>query len=220
MRQIASAPETVDAELERFAERVTAVIVERGAAGVHGIILADDIPYQQSTYISPTFVERHLLPVWRRQMHFDRELGVPIFFHSDSNLKPVILYIAVASFDGLQCMEPSAGMDLARVKKIGRRPLSDGEYLSRTARSVSGIRMNPCAGRSKAGWVPPQAAGSFSGPAAGSMEGCRPPGVDHMCRLVYVNLCLFPLLDASRAGLEALFGLIRTFSPVFGFLPM
>jgi uroporphyrinogen decarboxylase len=117
LMKIAATPETVAAELERLSERVTAAMAEGVSAGAHGIILADDIAYQQSTYISPTFVARHLLPVWRRQTAFARELGVPVFFHSDGNLNPVLSYIAAAGFDGLQCMEPSAGMDLSEIKK-------------------------------------------------------------------------------------------------------
>jgi len=49
-------------------------------------------------------------------------LGVPAFFHSDGNINAVLPHIFEAGFDGLQCIEPAAGMDLAAVQaQYGKR---------------------------------------------------------------------------------------------------
>ena len=117
LMKTAAAPDEVAGELKRISGQVTAAMAEGVAAGAHGLIIADDIAYQLSTYISPTFIERHLLPVWHEQTAFARDLGVPVFFHSDGNLNTVLSHIAAAGFDGLQCVEPSAGMDLAEIKR-------------------------------------------------------------------------------------------------------
>ena len=43
--------------------------------------------------------------------------GVPVFFHSDGNLNAVLSHIVAAGFNGLQCIEPAADMDLPIIKR-------------------------------------------------------------------------------------------------------
>ena len=45
-----------------------------------------------------------------------RDLGVPVFFHSDGKVESMLPLIKDAGFDGLQCIEPAAGMDIGKVK--------------------------------------------------------------------------------------------------------
>ncbi len=116
LKAIAASPDEVCQELRHRSTRVTEVMAQGVAAGAHGIILADDIAYRQSTYMSPDFVEQHLLPIWQTQVAAARDLGVPVFFHSDGNLNGVLATIVAAGFDGLQCLEPTAGMDLSEIK--------------------------------------------------------------------------------------------------------
>jgi len=87
------------------------------AAGAHGIIIADDIAYNQGPMVSPKFVADHLLPCWQAQVAAANELGMPVFFHSDGNLNALMPFIVDAGFDGLQCIEPAAGMDIEAIKK-------------------------------------------------------------------------------------------------------
>lgn len=187
--KIAAAPDEVAGEFERISGRVTAVMAEGVAAGAHGIIIADDIAYQQSTYVSPRFIERHLLPVWRKQTAFARDLGVPVFFHSDGNLNTVLPLIAAAGFDGLQCMEPSAGMHLAGIKRtyggdlclmgnIDPALLSEPDdsddaenFHDRLGRAVTDVMAEACNG------------GLIFGTCSGLYAGMSPALVDYMYRL-------------------------------------
>jgi len=116
LEAIAASPDEVCQELRHRSTQVTAVMEQGVTAGAHGIILADDIAYRQNTYMSPDFVEQHLLPIWQTQVAAARDLGVPVFFHSDGNLNGVLATIEAAGFDGLQCLEPAAGMDLSEIK--------------------------------------------------------------------------------------------------------
>jgi uroporphyrinogen decarboxylase len=68
------------------------------------------------TCVSPDFVEQYLLPLWRTQVNFAHGLGVPVFFHSDGDLNTVLSHIVAAGFDGLQCIESAAGMDIGAIK--------------------------------------------------------------------------------------------------------
>lgn len=113
---ISQSPDKVQKALQRASAKVTVTMEEGVHAGAHGIILADDIAYNQGTYISPGFVHQYLVPLWKHQVDCAKKMGVPIFFHSDGNLNTVLPDIVTAGFDGLQCMEPTAGMDLLSIK--------------------------------------------------------------------------------------------------------
>ena len=75
LMDIASSPDDVCNELRQLSDEVVATMAHGVAAGAHGIIIADDIAYQRSTYMSPDFVERYLLPIWQDQVSAARELG-------------------------------------------------------------------------------------------------------------------------------------------------
>jgi uroporphyrinogen decarboxylase len=115
LSMIAKSPDVLAAEFKSTTDQVTAAMAQGVDAGAHGIILADDIAYSQSTYMAPGFVERYLQPVWEVQTAKAGELGVPLVFHSDGNLNKVLPHIISAGFDGLQCIEPSAGMDIIEI---------------------------------------------------------------------------------------------------------
>jgi len=116
MTAMARSPDTVAGDLQPYSRQMMAAMTRGVAAGAHGIIIADDIAYQQGTYMSPQFVEQYLLPLWRAQAACAHDLGVPVFFHSDGNLNAVLPLIVQAGFDGLQCIEPGAGMHIGRIK--------------------------------------------------------------------------------------------------------
>lgn len=123
LTDIAQSPAEVGRELHRISDQAAATMAQGVAAGAHGIILADDIAYQQSTYVSPDFIGQQLLPVWQILTARAAELGVPVFLHSDGNLNAVLPAVVAAGFDGLQCIEPAAGMDIREIKKTYRRKL-------------------------------------------------------------------------------------------------
>lgn len=117
MKDIAEKPDDVGREMERSSQEVT-VLIEQGVNhGAHGIIIADDIAYQRSTYISPAFGQRYLLPLWRKQVMSVRAHDIPVFFHSDGNLNGFLPIIVEAGFDGMQCIEPAAGMDIVKIRR-------------------------------------------------------------------------------------------------------
>lgn len=86
-------------------------------AGAHGIIIGDDIAYGRGTYIRPDLWRELFLPHLRRQVEGIKELGLPILYHSDGNLHSVLPDLAGLPLDGLQGLEPAAGMDIGAVKR-------------------------------------------------------------------------------------------------------
>ncbi|HBT47738.1 MAG TPA: hypothetical protein DEA73_07685 [Peptococcaceae bacterium] len=92
-------------------------------AGAHGVIIADDIAYTRGTYVAPSLLRELFLPLWQWQVENLKAEGVPVFFHSDGNITSLVPDLVAAGFAGLHSLEPSAGMDIARIKQ------DFGEYL-------------------------------------------------------------------------------------------
>lgn len=113
----ATKPEALVKEMEQASKQILNVMDAGIAGGAHGILIADDIAYQKSTYMPPAFYETHLFPLWRGQVVRARKLGVPVFFHSDGNINKILPTIIDAGFNGLQGIEPAAGMKITDIKK-------------------------------------------------------------------------------------------------------
>ena len=118
MKRIAMAPESIFMDMQKKSRQVISVLEFGVSTGANGIILADDIAYQKSSYMAPDFGKKYLLPLWQEQVAAAKRHNTPIFFHSDGNINSFLPIIAAAGFDGIQCLEPAAGMDIAAVKKM------------------------------------------------------------------------------------------------------
>lgn len=105
-------------ELVASARALNLALIERlAASGINGILLADDIAYTQGVIARPALLRRHIFPSLAEQVEFAHKLGLPVFFHSDGNLQLLLDDIVAAGFDGLQCIESLAGMDIGQVKR-------------------------------------------------------------------------------------------------------
>lgn len=91
--------------------------------GAHGILIADDIAYQRGLLVNPeTLRESYFFALNSLVKHIKFQ-GMPAFFHSDGNLNDIIKDLINVGFDGLQCIEKGAGMDISRIKKMYGRHL-------------------------------------------------------------------------------------------------
>lgn len=117
LTEIGRSPDTVQAEFKHLSGHVLSTMNQGIEAGVHGIILADDIAYNQGTFTSPDFIEQYLFPFWKTHVLQAGDRDVPLFFHSDGNLNAVMPLIKAAGFVGLQGIESAAGMDIGALKK-------------------------------------------------------------------------------------------------------
>lgn len=99
-------------------EQMNMSVMERLAgSGVNGILLADDIAFNQGVIARPAILRQIFFPSLARQIEYAKRLGLPVFFHSDGNLMAVLDDIVAAGFDGLQCIETLAGMDIGAIKE-------------------------------------------------------------------------------------------------------
>jgi uroporphyrinogen decarboxylase len=111
-------------DLLQHVETLNRQLTKRAAdLGADGVVIADDIAYQNGLLLPPDRIKSLLLPSLARQTEACHVAGLAVFFHSDGNLDAVLEDIAGSGFDGLQCIESAAGMDLAAIKKVYGRQL-------------------------------------------------------------------------------------------------
>lgn len=85
-------------------------------AGADGIVVGDDIAYRRSTYIRPEALRQSYFPYVTILVDACQRAGLPVAFHSDGNLWAVLDDLAATGINGLQGLEPGAGMSLAGVR--------------------------------------------------------------------------------------------------------
>ncbi len=109
-----------------FMEKLTDKIFEIGMefvkgvcdAGFEVITLADDTAYKNRVMYSPKIFEEMVAPHYRELNDYLHKRGLLSFYHSDGYTEPYFNgLINIADFDGIQSLEPAAGMDLGHLKE-------------------------------------------------------------------------------------------------------
>lgn len=102
----------------------TNIQVARNAvrAGADVVQVADDYAGNDAPFFSPAVFKEFVLPRLQRMVDAIHEEGGKVVKHSDGNLWPILDDIVNTGIDGLNPMEPVAGMDIGEVKrKYGNR---------------------------------------------------------------------------------------------------
>lgn len=113
-------------EIAYITEKVMEYEVEKAKlfidAGCHSIFFADDIAFNTGAFLPPYIMHEIVYPFYRKTVkEIKKYKDLPIVFHSDGNLDKVLDDIVACGFDGLQSIQPSAGMSIKRIKeKYGR----------------------------------------------------------------------------------------------------
>jgi hypothetical protein len=111
-------PELADRYFEATTKEMLDLIDAQADAGVDGFIGGVDIAHHATTLISPAMFERFFFPYLRRITERCRSHSLPFFKHTDGNIqnieKELLLECGIA---GYHAIEPTAGMDIVRLKK-------------------------------------------------------------------------------------------------------
>ncbi|MCB2146267.1 MAG: hypothetical protein KQI81_07305 [Deltaproteobacteria bacterium] len=106
--------------VERVAEMVTRYNLKQldmlADAGLDVLVVEDDIANTKALLISPAHFRRYVNPYNRRLVDRAHALGVRVVRHSDGNLWSILDTLIASGYDGLNPLEPQAGMDLGKVK--------------------------------------------------------------------------------------------------------
>nr|MDO8114286.1 uroporphyrinogen decarboxylase family protein [Candidatus Sigynarchaeota archaeon] len=81
--------------------------------------LADDQAYKGSTYISPKMHRELIIPLYKKIVGEIHKVSKDkkVFFHSDGFTEPLFPGLIEAGFDGVESLEPAAGMNLKHLKE-------------------------------------------------------------------------------------------------------
>ena len=85
-----------------------------GELGVDMVLMGDDVAFKGRTYVSPEDFDDLAIPCYNRIVE---EAGIPVIWHSDGYVTPLLEGAIRAGISGVQALEPAAGVDLAAVKK-------------------------------------------------------------------------------------------------------
>jgi uroporphyrinogen decarboxylase len=94
------------------ADWCVAMLKEAEAAGVDLLILGDDAADNRGPMMSPRMWKEFVLPLHRRIV---REMDVPVLWHSDGNIEPLLSMAVEAGFAGVHGLDPGSGLQLGRV---------------------------------------------------------------------------------------------------------
>lgn len=91
-------------------------------AGAEILFLADDVAFNPGPFLSPKLFAEFVTPYLREHVAAMKNLGVKVVYHSDGNLMPILDQIVETGIDGLNPIDPMAGMDIAEIKRrYGKR---------------------------------------------------------------------------------------------------
>lgn len=115
---------------KRVAERAVGV-------GADVVLTGDDYANRKGPLMSPRHFRRFCLPYLREMVELAHRLGRPFIKHTDGNVWELVDGLVACGIDGLDPLEPIAGMDIGEVKaRYGGRVavcgnVDCGELLSR-----------------------------------------------------------------------------------------
>lgn len=116
------APDAARRAFQHGAEETRLLAQAVRDAGADGVILGEDIAYNRAPYFSAETLGTQYFRALHDAVNDLHALGLVVFFHSDGNLNLVLDDLATCDLDGIQGLEPEAGMSLARVRqRVGAR---------------------------------------------------------------------------------------------------
>lgn len=86
--------------------------------GADAILIADDIAFNSGPFLPPHIMDEIVYPFYKTAIKdIKKHKNIPVFFHSDGDLRKVMDRIVEVGFDGIHSLQPSAGMDIANIKR-------------------------------------------------------------------------------------------------------
>ncbi|MBI2866462.1 MAG: hypothetical protein HYX99_03770 [Chloroflexi bacterium] len=109
-------PQLFRVELEREGEEVERLLAQCLELNVDVLVLAEDLAYQRSTYLSPRDLRECLLPLHARLCHRIHRGAALAWVHSEGNITGLVPDLVAAGWDGLFGCDESA-LDVLSLKQ-------------------------------------------------------------------------------------------------------
>jgi uroporphyrinogen decarboxylase len=121
LMDIAGDPEFAKAMADKVADHITEIgkeSLKRGNLYDTGLWIYDDMAYNHGTMMSPKSFERIFLPAYKRMVKAFKDVGAAkVILHSDGNITPVLDMLMEAGIDGINPVEPKAGLHIPTLRK-------------------------------------------------------------------------------------------------------
>jgi uroporphyrinogen decarboxylase len=115
-------PSFVRHMIEYYERLYLAAVHAAADAGLPGFVYSDDMGHKTGPQTSPRVLDEFFGPSLRRIADTAHQRGLKIIIHSCGNVRQLLGMFANWGFDGVHSLEPTAGMDLAGVKRqVGNR---------------------------------------------------------------------------------------------------
>jgi len=105
---------------KKFMDMATRYNIELGKrlieVGVDFIVMTGDVAYREGPIVSVKHFKEVFVPAISEPARVFHRLGVPMVKHTDGYLEPIIDDLVKTGIDGLHSIEPTAGMDIGKVK--------------------------------------------------------------------------------------------------------
>jgi uroporphyrinogen-III decarboxylase len=115
-------PQFVHEVMGEYAKANVEVIKRFGEAGVDIAWMYDDLGYKGSSIFSPKAFREFILPYYKQIYQACKKNGMLIVQHSCGYIDKLLPDMVDAGLNGIQALEPAAGVDLAGIKEtLGER---------------------------------------------------------------------------------------------------
>lgn len=111
-------PELANFVMDKVLEANIRVVRNAVRAGAEVIVLGDDYAHNLAPLMSPAVFREFILPRLAKMVTAVKEEGAFCVKHSDGHLYPILDMIVSTGIDGLNPIEPVAGMELSTVKRL------------------------------------------------------------------------------------------------------
>ena len=87
--------------------------------GADAVLMGEDIAFNSGLLMPPYVMDQLGWPIYKRMIKEIKSYkDIPVFMHTDGNISSVIENIIACGFDGLQSLQPSAGVDIYKIKEL------------------------------------------------------------------------------------------------------
>ncbi len=110
--QVIDEPEQIDTMATRAYERGIQALDAMIDAGIDAVYAGSDLADNRGPFFSPPQMDRWIWPYQRRWVDHAHARGVFAIMHTDGNIMPLLDQIAENGADGLQALDPVAGVSM------------------------------------------------------------------------------------------------------------
>ncbi len=120
LMDIAGDPSFAKALADRVADHLIQIgltSLQRGQLYDTGLWIYDDMAFNDQPFMSPKTFEQVFLPAYRRMVSAFKDAGAAlVILHSDGNIGPLLDMLIDAGIDGINPVEPRAGLHIPTLK--------------------------------------------------------------------------------------------------------